>query len=522
MAVQERGPDVIAAPEPRIRDEAIPGSLILAGLLAVGAALRLHQLGRESVWLDEAFSIAIANDTLTYLVQMTAQDVHPPLYYLLLHYWIDLMGATEWAARLLSVAFSLGLIAAGGLVGTRMFDRQTGLLAAGLLTLARFQVEFAQEARMYALLALLATVSTYCLFRLYSRLTPDAGAAGPAGGRPSATRWLVAYVIATALMTYTQVHSAFVVAAHGAIVGLDLVRRGRRALPFTTRWMVALVAIVLCFTPWLAIFVSQVSHVQRGFWIPEPRWYDLGSAFHTYAGSSRLTTVLVPLCGLGLWRAWRGRPGEAAPGSGLFLTAWLVCPIALPLALSVVGSPIYLPKYTIAASVPFMLLAAAGLRALPGRVRGVAAVVLVALAAQALAAFYQGPVRKDDWRGTVREVEARARPGDTVLFYPFFTKIPYDFYQSRPDVIRAPFPRMAEVATDPAVLGMLDELIAGKDRVWLVAMSFDERKPAIVGALAERFARIERTQAFHVDAYLFSKPVRPGPTASRKGAPDPP
>jgi hypothetical protein len=191
----------------------------------------------------------------------------------------------------------------------------------------------------------------------------------------------------------------------------------------------------------------------------------------------------------------------------VFLLGWLICPIALPLALSVIGSPIYLPKYTIAASVPFALLAGAGLASLPRLGRAVATVAIVVLAARALDPLYHGAVRKDDWRSLVRALEARAAPGDAVLFYPFFTKVPYDYYQSRPDLVRDPFPRMAEVASDPAVLAMLDELIGERERLWLVAMSFDERKPAIVAALAERFARLERTQAFHVDAYLFSQPV---------------
>jgi uncharacterized membrane protein len=145
--------------------------LVLSVLLLVGAALRLHDLAAESLWLDEAFAITIARVSLDYIVEMTAQDVHPPLYYVLLYLWMDLWGSTEWHARLLSVAFSLGTIGAAYATGARLVGRRAGLFAAGLLTIAPFQVEFAQEARMYALLALLATLATYAFVRLYQRVT---------------------------------------------------------------------------------------------------------------------------------------------------------------------------------------------------------------------------------------------------------------------------------------------------------------------------------------------------------------
>jgi hypothetical protein len=128
------------------------------------------------------------------------------------------------------------------------------------------------------------------------------------------------------------------------------------------------------------------------------------------------------------------------------------------------------------------------------------------LTAQALGPYYDGPSRKDDWRGAVGAVEARAQPGDIVVFYPFFTKIAYDMYQTREDLERVPFPRHAGAATDPAVVAMLDPLVGDADRVWLVTMSFDPRKPLLVEALSARFAEVEGVSAFHVDAHLFTSP----------------
>jgi 4-amino-4-deoxy-L-arabinose transferase-like glycosyltransferase len=477
--------------------------LVLAALLVVGAVLRLHHLATESLWLDEAFSITVARVSPEYIVEMTAQDVHPPFYYVLLYFWMALWGSTEWDARLLSVVVSLGTVVAAYLAGTRMFSRRVGLTAAGLLAIAPLQVEYAQEARMYALLALLATISSYCLFGIHARSTAGRGTAtGPATSRLTGASWLAAYVVVTSLMTYTHVHSLFVLAAHALVVGIELWRRRGRALPFATRWAAAQIAVTLAYLPWLPTFARQVSHVQDGFWIPGPDWTAVPYALLVYAGSERLVWLMAPLAILGLWRAWR-RPDSVA---GPLLSAWLLCPLVLPFVLSLVGSSIFLPKYTIAASVPFALLVAGGVAIFPRAVRIVALAAVVVFTSQVLEPYYEGPRRKDDWRGAVRQIEARAKPGDLIVFYPFHTKIAYDMYETREDLVRVPFPRHAEAAPDGSVTAMLDRIVGDAGRVWLITMSFDSRQPRLVEALSARFAVVERVSAFHVDAHLFTSP----------------
>ena len=61
-------------------------------IIALGTALRIYRLGSDSVWLDEAFSIKIAHGTPSEIIEETGKDVHPPLYYFALHYWMKLFG----------------------------------------------------------------------------------------------------------------------------------------------------------------------------------------------------------------------------------------------------------------------------------------------------------------------------------------------------------------------------------------------------------------------------------------------
>jgi hypothetical protein len=287
------------------------------------------------------------------------------------------------------------------------------------------------------------------------------------------------------------------------------------------RWFVAQLAVVLAYLPWLSVFAVQFTHVQSGFWIPEPGWHSVGDLAETYAGSDALAWLLVPLAAWGLILAWRRTrvEGRAAPDGavtppapGTILLPWLLMPIVLPLLLSLVGSPVFLPKYTIAASVPFALLVGDALASFPRLLRAAVLVVTVVLSGIALTDYYSSS-RKDDWRGAVRALESRARPGDAVVFYPWFTQIPWDLYRRRQDLHLIPFPEHAEVLTTTALPWVLEATVTNQPRAWLVVMQWDGRKGLLVKQLESRFEAVERIRAWHIDLYQASAPRgRPSPS----------
>ena len=196
-------------------------AIALAASVGLAAALRLFHLDAESIWLDEAFSVATARSTVDNILFETSEDFHPPLYFFLLYGWFHLTDGSGASARLLSVAFSLGATLATYAAGRLLVDTRTGLLAALLIAVSTFQVEYAQEARMYALLALLATLSTTALVRL-SRTHGAADDTAPR--RPLVSRWWLAYVGTAILLIYTHAYSVF--GTRGARAG-----RARRASP---------------------------------------------------------------------------------------------------------------------------------------------------------------------------------------------------------------------------------------------------------------------------------------------------
>src|SRR5262245_63645297 len=113
---------------------------LVAAILITGLSLRLNHLGTQSLWLDEAFSLTIANSTPAYILETTSEDVHPPLYYFLLYGWVHGVGGTPWTGRLFSVVISLGLLILVYRFGMQLAGRRTGVIAAGPPAISPFHV----------------------------------------------------------------------------------------------------------------------------------------------------------------------------------------------------------------------------------------------------------------------------------------------------------------------------------------------------------------------------------------------
>ena len=113
---------------------------IAAGLLAVTVLslyLRTRAIG-AGFWMDEGLSVGIASHDLLDIPGTLRQDGSPPLYYMLLHVWMDAFGSTEARTHVLSLLFATASIPAGLWVGWSLFGRRAGVILMALCGLNAF------------------------------------------------------------------------------------------------------------------------------------------------------------------------------------------------------------------------------------------------------------------------------------------------------------------------------------------------------------------------------------------------
>jgi 4-amino-4-deoxy-L-arabinose transferase-like glycosyltransferase len=163
-----------------------PIFLAALALLAAFWVATTH-LQRDSLWIDEGYSLSIVRDdqapeslrdlhgfllsSLRDTVAGIADDVHPPLYFLLLDGWTWLAGESVFSVRLLSTFFATLGLAATYALGRRLFDYRAGLIALLILGTAGMMVYYSREARMYTLLLAIGALAMLAYLRWLDRPT---------------------------------------------------------------------------------------------------------------------------------------------------------------------------------------------------------------------------------------------------------------------------------------------------------------------------------------------------------------
>lgn len=376
-------------------------------VLAVGLGALARLRTGSGLWLDEALSVEIARRPVPDLLEALRRDGSPPLYYLLLHAWISALGTSDLAVRALSAVASLAALPVVWAGGRRLGGPRVAAAALLLLAVNPFAVRYATEARMYALVQLLAAAGLLAVLRALERPVP--------------ARLLPVGLCAGAL-ALTHYWSLFLLAATGVALLALSAHGAHRASAL--RVLGALAGGLALLLPWLPSFVFQVRRTGAP-WSQPPHVVDLWYALVAWSGGGTGPAVVLTLLTAALLVL--ALVGHRADGGVLLrgpvdvttgvLTGVAAGSVLLGVALSMGGVGGYAPRYTSGALVLCALAAARGVLALPGR----AATALLAVAATSGLAT-SVPQLTSTLRTQAPSLAAALRaglqPGDVVVYCP--------------------------------------------------------------------------------------------------------
>ena len=132
-------------------------------LLLVALVLRVWYIGKTDLGGDESFSFYMALQSVPDLVRMLCQGDNPPLWELLLHFWVKVFGISEVSIRTLSLIFSVLTVAPICFLGEKYLHRFAGMAAAIFYCCSTFSIFMAHECRVYSLIGF-CTASSILLF----------------------------------------------------------------------------------------------------------------------------------------------------------------------------------------------------------------------------------------------------------------------------------------------------------------------------------------------------------------------
>jgi len=409
--------------QPALRRPRSTRPLVVAGVAAIllaGAVVRF--LAPRDLWLDEALSVDIARLPPGQLLAALRRDGSPPLWYVLLHYWIAAFGDSSAAVRASTAITSLATLPVAWLLGRRLLGPRGGLATLLLLAAAPFAVRYASEARMYSLVLLEVCLGGLALLRALTSVAPKPGA--PTSDVPSARvgawlRQLAPLTLVTLALALTHYWALFLLVV--VAIGLAL---GRRWAP-----LLAMTAAGLLFVPQLPTLVFQLRHTGTPWALP-PQVRAVPDTLIGWGGPG-LHVLAVPLGLALLGLATLGAltvPDGGGPGGGRVVVVWrghplgrllaalAVGPLVVAVAVAMVAHSGYVARYTAVALPAYVLLVALAVTALPDR----ATVPLLAMLCVAglVTGTSEGLHSRTQARTIAVALDAATVPGDLVVYCP--------------------------------------------------------------------------------------------------------
>ena len=465
------------APEAAVRLTPLHWRLAVGAELVLGAILGSLFLGTHSLFLDESVSSTLATTPWHRFANVvTHREANMALYYLLLRGWV-VFGHGEIALRSLSVILAVGALWVLIMLARSLLGQRAALLAGLLFAVNPLFIQFAQDVRGYSLALLLVTASCFFFVRGIQRVDT-----------PSPYCW-TSYTGVTALAAYSNFWAALF--PIGQALSLGFLPAGR--IPWR-RILTSAVALVVLLVP-LGLLIEATDNAGVN-------WASGSSAGHLFTrirGSVPhavldLLVLVAVVAVVAVVVLARRRPAIGAFFSRqwpvLFTVCWLVVPVAAGVMLSLVDKPLLVVRYLMVSLPAAVLLVALVIDRVASLARRgamalavVLVVVVVGVSAVGAAQWYSkgGP---QDFRSAVSYIADLAQPGDGLLVFEPYERIPVEWYLAgTPATERAVHPVYPTTAwgVDPLSFdgpvpfspSGIEQAASRYQRIWLLSVTAD-------------------------------------------------
>ena len=421
-------------------------ALVAAGVVAIAVGVALRFWAPTALWLDEAISVNISRLPLSQIPTALSHDGSPPLYYLMLHYWMELFGQGNFAVRAMSGVTSVASLPVFWMAGRRLGGRKVAWVTFFLALTSPFAINYATSARMYSLMILLSLLGYLAISRAFE---------SPTAGR------LVAVGAVTAALLYTHYWGLYLVLVVGTWVAWRIRTTGRG-------WPVLRAMVIGCviWLPWSPIFVFQTLHTGTPWTTPASAgdllavftdWSGGGPwggllMFATFAlflfgtfGRTAVPGTVVTIedpegyvkrvqAGPAVVLELRPRPGMA-PLAGVALAT-----LSVAVVLGVVAGAAFVARYTAVVLPLFLLVVATGVAVMPGRAFRNGCVAVLCLAGL-LTGYGENGQQRTQATQVASVLNAQAQAGDLVVYCPDQLGPAVDRLLKVPGVGEITFPR---------------------------------------------------------------------------------
>jgi len=500
--------------------------IILFFVITFGSILRIYELGRESLHIDEAATaIGSSLPSIPALIQYWFSVGHQSPYFLMMHYWIKLFGQSEFALRLPSAVFGVMSIYIMFLLARRLFNNEkTALLSSYLLAVSTINIYYSQCARPYSIVVFLVLMSFLFLLRALEKNTKPLWAT-------YICFTLFSLLINTSTLPILICHLLFIVLFWTRY--RSYIKPGRIALVFGL--------ILLAYLPFLVMFIR-----------PNIRYIDAAGRFSMlslntfmhhfnifggeiyqeimYANPTRNPALIIPtnifgimlsmLCLAGVFNSLKARNRNRECKTVTLLTLWLAIPIVLPFIFSHLVAPVFGPvRYVLYVSCAYYLLIGKGVMSLKKNLRLLLLTFIVLMGLVSLQEYYRVE-KRTNWKNIANYIEQNIKDDEKTFLeisYPVqisFIEHEMLYYYKAPSITGIRLDKSSKGMSNkkihdlkwkPARVEWRDLEEIDTEGIWLVV--WHSIAPALksdtIKKLQDRYALLERNEFCDVSLLHF-------------------
>lgn len=250
-------------------------------IIVIGILFITIPVFHNNIWFDESYSVGIANKSFLDIWQIGSKDVHPVLYYWILHIIYLIFGSNIYIYRLISV-IPIAILAVLGYTHIKKdFGEKVGILFSFFTLFLPIASVYSGEIRMYTYSMLFVTVMAIYAYRIYTK--PE-----------SIKNWVIFGIFSLA-SAYTHYYGL----ATAGIINLILfiyilknaIKQKKYTKPLKCFTISALTQIIL-YIPWIYNLIWQINGVSNGFWISGPTFELLLQIFcFQFTGNLDITFI---------------------------------------------------------------------------------------------------------------------------------------------------------------------------------------------------------------------------------------
>ncbi|GAB5490532.1 MAG: hypothetical protein Phog2KO_07470 [Phototrophicaceae bacterium] len=329
----------------------------IVAILLLATFVRLNGIMAQSLWIDEGFTWNLTQYTDFFAI--LSRDVHPPLYFIMIDWWVEIAGTSELSLRYFSLLPSVLSVAMMYQLARELshqrakFEALLPLIAMSIMAVAEAETFLAQEARSYTWQVLWACISMWAFLKWSRQLK---------------NQHLVIWMLSTIALIYTFYLGAFIGVVQGIYTLLFLRKR---------KQVVAIGALVICaltLLPWLLLTSGEQSeNISRAEWIrPDAFAFWLDDFRQKYFTGQWALTIALSILGIFVAQKKELKLNQA----GVLLLLWFGIPLLLTLILNEIV-PTYQPRRVSQIVPAIALLTAFGISNITGKVRWFLVIVLL-------------------------------------------------------------------------------------------------------------------------------------------------